>query len=174
MRVVLDANVVVSGLFFGGAPQKILESIERKDITPCYILSTLAELERVLHDEKFARERTLLSFPISEFLEQLKSYAVISASPPGKFPTIIADDPADNELLASALACRAACIVSGDKHLLSLQTFCRIPILSPRRFLNSAGKVSAARGTNGPEHTRQRLNFIGDTERKPRLNLGFP
>lgn len=136
MRVVLDTNVVVSGLFFGGAPQKILEAIERKDITPCYIPATLGELERVLHDEKFARQRTLLSFPVSDFLEQLKSTAVISAPPPRGFPTIIKEDPADNEILAAALACRAVCIVSGDQHLLVLRTFRGVPILSPRRFLN--------------------------------------
>jgi predicted nucleic acid-binding protein len=48
---------------------------------------------------------------------------------------VIAADPSDNKFLAAAKEAGADCIVSGDKHLLSLRKFEDIPILNSRQFL---------------------------------------
>lgn len=48
---------------------------------------------------------------------------------------VIADDPSDNRFLECAQAGKADAIVSGDRHLLCLNTFHNIPILSAKTFL---------------------------------------
>ena len=50
---------------------------------------------------------------------------------------VIADDPDDDRILECALAAHADAIVSGDHHLLQLNSFQSIPVMSPRQFLES-------------------------------------
>lgn len=45
-------------------------------------------------------------------------------------------DPDDDKVLACALTVRADYIISGDRHLLDMHPFRRIPILRPRAFLD--------------------------------------
>jgi predicted nucleic acid-binding protein len=51
---------------------------------------------------------------------------------------VIKADPADNRVLECALESRAACIVTGDGHLLDLGQFEGIPILGVAGFLAQA------------------------------------
>jgi putative PIN family toxin of toxin-antitoxin system len=44
-------------------------------------------------------------------------------------------DPSDDKFLAVALEGKADCIVSGDKHLLAIKSFCGIPVLTPGKFI---------------------------------------
>ena len=134
MRVVLDANIFISGIFFGGKLRKILDLIEEKKITPCFTVTTLKELEYILSHEKFTQQRKLLSFAIADFLARLKDYSLIFPQP-ASIPKIVKEDLADNYLLACALMAQASFIISGDKHLLKLRKFHNIPILSPKEFL---------------------------------------
>lgn len=135
MRVVIDTNIFISGIFFGGAPRKILNFIEKKILTPCFVVPTLVELEQLLYHPKFTQQRNILSFSISDFLDQLKNYSLLFEQPP-KIPIIIKEDKADNYFLACAISAEADFIISGDNHLLKLKSFQNIPILTPRRFLN--------------------------------------
>ncbi len=50
-------------------------------------------------------------------------------------PLVVPDDPSDNKFLECAVAGKATCIVSGDKHLLKLSPFGNCDILKPRDFL---------------------------------------
>jgi len=136
MRVVLDTNIYISGLFFGGIPRKILDLVEEKFIAPCFIIKTFTELERLLYHEKFIKQRNLLSFSIADFLNKLKSYSLIFPQP-SKIPIIIKKDLPDNYFLACAILSQASFIVSGDRHLLKLREFRGIPIVLPREFLKS-------------------------------------
>ena len=56
---------------------------------------------------------------------------------PNEIPQIIREDPADNHILACADAGEADIIVSGDtKHLLPLESWKDIPVISVARFLS--------------------------------------
>lgn len=135
MRVVIDTNVFISGIFFGGAPRKVLDLIEEKQITSCFTFQTFEELKRLLYHEKFDKQRKLLSFPLSHFLRRLKTSSSFFIQPFLEPPLIIKEDPADNYILACAVSSQASFIVSGDNHLLKLKEFQGIPIVSPREFL---------------------------------------
>lgn len=136
MRVVLDTNIYISGLFFGGIPRRILDLIEEKFITPCFTIKTFTELERLLYHDKFIKQRNLLSFSIADFLNRIKSYSLIFPQPSEiPIPIIIKEDLPDNYFLACAILSQVSFIVSGDKHLLKLKKFQGIRIVSPREFL---------------------------------------
>ena len=52
---------------------------------------------------------------------------------------VVADDPDDNRVLECAVAGRADCIVSGDRHLLRLGAFEGTPILTVRQLMEAGG-----------------------------------
>lgn len=60
---------------------------------------------------------------------------------PTTVPTVIADDPDDDHILACAVAGEAAIIVSGNKHLLRLREYHGIPIVRPMDFLRTLGST---------------------------------
>ncbi len=107
MRVVLDTNVVVSGLIWRNTPRQILDAARERRITLYTSSVLLAELAEVL-------DRAHLAAEIA--------------------PTVIAD-PDDDAVLACALAAQADLVVSGDRHLLNLKHYQRIPIVAPAEAL---------------------------------------
>ena len=54
MRIVLDTNVIVSGLLWGGPPRRLLDLARQNAITPYTSAVLLDELSEVLAREKFA------------------------------------------------------------------------------------------------------------------------
>ncbi len=128
-RVVLDTNIIVSGLGWRGAPHDIVRACldHRHELVSSPDL--LVEVDRVLRYPKFR-------FSSSEILDYL---ALLTAAAEIVRPdfqlAVIEADPTDNRVLECALAGGAEAIVSGDDHLLDLAEFEKIPILRPREFL---------------------------------------
>lgn len=133
MRVVFDSNVLVSAFLWQKSLKPVYDWIRSSALTPCFSDETLGELKRVLRYVKFERQLKLMGVTPEEIERLLlsRSYFV----PVQERVEIIQDDPSDNHILACALAARASCIVSGDRHLLKLKSFRGIPILTPRQFL---------------------------------------
>ncbi len=50
---------------------------------------------------------------------------------------VVVRDPDDNRVIECALSARASVIITGDDHLLRLQRYRGIEILTPRDFLNA-------------------------------------
>lgn len=132
MRVVLDTNVIISGLFWRGFPGEILEKC-LKEHTLCFSTETISELKKALSYPKFIPYFQKLTFTTGEFLNRLTKNALIVSKIENL--SIIKEDPSDNKFLACAISCQASFIISGDKHLLNLKQFQKIPIVSPKQFL---------------------------------------
>jgi len=130
VKVVLDTNVFVSGAFFSGPPYQILQAWRDGEIQILLSPAILEEYHRVML-ELSARFSGIESPPLVDFLAV---HSEIVLPPP--LPPVIRDDPSDNKFLECALAGKAACIVSGDRHLLSLSQFKGITILKPRDFMH--------------------------------------
>lgn len=128
MRVVLDTNVFISGIFFTGPPHQILKAWRDGKVGLLVSPSILDEYERV------GVELTLQfrDVDLRPFLDLLAIQAEIVLPPP--LPPVIHDDPSDDKFLEAAVAGKAFCIISGDKHLLNLFEFQGIQILKPRDF----------------------------------------
>ena len=89
------------------------------------------ELQDVFNRKKFDKylpKTTRLAF-LDEFIGQARLASVT---------VVITDcrDPKDNKYLELAVSEEASCIVSGDTHLLELNPFQNIPIVTPAEFLN--------------------------------------
>lgn len=126
--VVVDSNVYISALVFGGIPRAVLELAEERVFTLAVSRPIQREVERILR-EKFGwtDERAAAACQ--------KIWKVSSVVISGQVVTVC-PDPDDNRILECAIAARVNVIVSGDHHLLDLREFEQIPIVTPRQFLD--------------------------------------
>lgn len=130
MRLVLDTNIVASGLFWGGHPARLLDAAQLGEIELCTSRPLLAELARILTRRKFAKAVAATDLSIEDLV--LDYVALTTVVTPARLAPTIAADPADDQVLACALAARADWIVSGDKHLHGLgETYRGIRIVRP-------------------------------------------
>ena len=123
VRVVLDTNVLVSALIHEGKPRKLLSKLLEKHTV---ILSQhlMAEFADVVSRDKFV----VKDFQVDRFLSDLVSMSKIVADNP-VFKAVL-EDPDDDVVLNAAVAGKADLIVSGDRHLLKLECFKGIRIVS--------------------------------------------
>lgn len=129
-RVVLDTNVLVSGLLVsGGPPARILRQFRDGRWLLAVSPATIEEYGRVLRRKRFGFRLEQIEAILAEI--QSRASVVI----PGQRFAAVPDDPPDNEFLDVAVEARADFLISGDHHLLALGPFRGIPILSPTRFL---------------------------------------
>jgi len=129
VKVVLDTNVFVSGVFFSGPPYQILQAWRAGRIELSVSHAILAEYHRV--GKILAEDHPDVDLnPILEFLAQ--NAEVVTAPP---LPKQVCEDPDDDKFLACALAGRNKVIVSGDKHLLDVSGYQKIEVLKPRKFV---------------------------------------
>ena len=131
MKVVLDTNVFVSGIFFKGPPYQILEAWHAGRIALVISPEILEEYRRV--SNILAEE-----FPpvdLVAILAFVEREAEFHDAPP--LPTPVCSDPDDDKFLSCAVASGATVIVSGDKHLLRISGFRDIKVIKPRGFLDT-------------------------------------
>jgi putative PIN family toxin of toxin-antitoxin system len=129
LRVVIDTNVIVSALHFGGNPAAVLDLVRRGKVRLLLSPFILEEVSTVL-GRKFRWETRR----IQEVLSQLKRHAEIII--PRERLAVIRDKDDDNRILECAVEGKAAYLVSGDKrHLLPLRQYRHVRILSPAEFL---------------------------------------
>ena len=131
MRAVLDPNVVISGaLSSGGAPADVLRSLAMGEFELIASQALLDELQRALAYPKLRLH--LSESDAADLVRWLADTASVVLDPDSD-PPVHSRDPDDDYLIVLASAHRAA-LVSGDKHLLSLEG--AIPVFSPRAFLD--------------------------------------
>ena len=128
MRIVLDTNVFVSGVFFGGVPGRILEAW--RDARAQLVLSAeiLEEYQRI--GQMLGAQYS--GVDLEPFLGLLTVHAEIVEAP--ELPEQVSSDPDDDKFLACAIAAGVAVIVSGDKDLLDLSGWRNVRVLRPRQF----------------------------------------
>ena len=130
MKVVLDTNVFVSGVFFSGPPFQILRALRDGKIQLVISPEILEEYRRV--GEILAEEHPTIDLePMLEWV--IQNSVAFSVSP---LPASVCDDPDDDKFLACALASGCNLVVSGDRHLLKVSGYQQINILRPRDFLD--------------------------------------
>ncbi len=118
MSLVLDTNVVVSALVWGGVPYKLIEAAAAGDVELITSSALLAELRDVLGREHLASR---LAAQRSTVEEAIAFYAELAVSvSPLSTPRVVPGDVDDDHVIAAAVAGSADVVVSGDRHLLSL------------------------------------------------------
>jgi len=129
-RVVLDTNIYISAIIFGGNPRTCLELARNKEFELFASREILVELAAKLRLKFHWKEENIHSA-----IEGILAFANLVT--PKHVINIIKDDPRDNIILECALETKADYIISGDKkHLLSLDKFKNIPIITAKTFLD--------------------------------------
>ena len=128
MRIVVDTNVIVSALVFGGVPRQVLELADAGQCELFYSTAIQDEVRRVLAD-KFGWDTAALR-KVLPVLWDMGEIVV-----PRIAVHAIPDDRDDDRILECALAAKAAFVISGDRHLLRLGRYKSIVIVSPRQFI---------------------------------------
>ena len=130
LKVVMDTNVFVSGVFFSGPPYQILKAWQAGEFELVVSQEILDEYHRV--GEILAEERPNIDLnPILTFvIEHAKVYKPVKLKEP------VCEDPDDDKFFACALASGSRVIVSGDKHLLKVSGYKGIEVLKPREFVD--------------------------------------
>ena len=134
MRVVLDTNVIVSGLNFPGNERLVLELALRGRFD-LYVSTFILEEAAGVLVRKFDwdAERS------SQALRALGNAATVIY--PRRLPEVIEGGHADNRILECAVEASADCLVTGDRrHLLPLEEHQGTRILNAHRFLSLVGE----------------------------------
>lgn len=126
MRLVLDTNTAISGLLWGGTPGRLIEAAKVGRVELVSSAPLLAELQGVLSRPKFAQQLAQRGVTVGEVFDGYA--ALVRLVVPASIAPTIARDPADDQVLAAAVAGQADLIVSGDSHLLNLKQFMGIQI----------------------------------------------
>lgn len=127
-RVVIDTNVLLSALVFGGKPREVIELLARDAIDVVVSEEILTEMRRHVANKFPVFTSDLAKFEI--LLEQDSESVKL-----GSITINVCRDPDDNRIIETAVLGSCDYIVSGDKDLLVLESYKNIQILKPAEFL---------------------------------------
>ena len=130
-KIVIDTNVYISALGWGGSPHELFcECLDGK--VKLYICREIVEeIVRVMDYPKFnfsEEEKGKFLSQILEIAEVIEIHRRVD---------IVKDDPSDNIFLACALEAGAEYLVSGDPHLRKLKQYEKIKIISAEKMLKT-------------------------------------
>lgn len=133
LKVVLDVNVWVSALLWGGKPAEIIKAAEHGKV--CLVASEeiAREISQVLNYPKLRKVYEAEDMCHEELIEAVLK--VVSFVKVTRKVKVVVEHPADDKFIECALAVGADYIVSGDKHLLKIASYKKTRILSVSEFL---------------------------------------
>jgi len=129
MRIVVDTNVIISGIFFGGKPREILNNcfskIHQMVCTEEIFVEYIETIERLTEKSgrNVGKEIEPLLVENLEFIEN-------------KYSDSYSRDPEDDKFINCAKSGNIAYIISGDKDLLVLNEIDGIKIVGVTDFLD--------------------------------------
>lgn len=130
MKAVVDTNVLMSAIFFGGTPGRILELWREGKLK-------LAVSPEVVNEYEQVARRLAMRYPGVDPTVLLGlivlNTEVVTDVP---LPDQVCDDPADDKFLACAITSDADVIVTGDRQLLAVSGYEGVEVLTPREFVD--------------------------------------
>jgi len=127
VKVVLDTNILIPAIAFGGKPQEVLNLVLEEKIIVFISPILLAEFKEI-YRKKFPLSKEDFELTIKnieelfEIIQPIKTLGVCR-------------DEYDNRVLEAALEGKCSYIITGDKDLLDLGSFKNIEILTTEQFL---------------------------------------
>ena len=123
-KVILDTNVILSGVLFGGTPGLLLEGMQKKIFQVC--------ISNKLYDEII--DKLINKFHVDKyFLNELKKLLNVTIFYKSTLNVNFPQDPDDSYLLSLCEESESDFLVTGDKkHLLPLIKWKNTKIISPK------------------------------------------
>ena len=132
MKIVLDTNVFISGLFWeGNFCSQIISRWRNGDFELVSSKEIIEELVKTLKNFKISMSEEM----IQEWINLIIKNAIFVE--PSERIEIIKEDLSDNKFLEAAIAGNVDFIVSQDKHLLKLREYQNVKIIKPEEALAS-------------------------------------
>ena len=128
MKVIIDTNVLISGIFFKGIPSNILEAWRDKKLK--FVITNEILTEYIEVAQRLSEKYQDIEY--SEILDLLTINSEVI--PEIYFNNQISIDPDDDKFITCAISGKVKVIISGDKHLLNLNGYKKLEILRPRKF----------------------------------------
>jgi putative PIN family toxin of toxin-antitoxin system len=134
-RLVVDTNIIVSGLITSGTPPaRILDAVHNKKITLLISDEVLSEYLRVLEYPHIRKYKKITDETISHltalFINETERVEILT-------PITACPDPDDDKFLSLAVEGQADFIITGDKaDLLSLKEISGIKIITAREAVD--------------------------------------
>ena len=129
MKVVIDTNVFVSGIFWKGISNRIIIAWRAGKFDLVNSLMNVEELIKILKFFKI----DMSDEHIKEWVTLIVENSII-VDVAGKIK-IVKDDPTDDKFIETALNGNADYIISQDRHLLDIKEFDGIKMVTPKEFL---------------------------------------
>jgi len=130
MRVVIDTNVLISGVFFGGPPAKILKAWHGGELQ-------LVVSPEILEEYYEVCERISVRYPdidIARILLLIAHNSQVLDAPP--LAEQVSRDADDDKFLACAIASGTQIIISGDNDLLTVSDYESVQVVTPIDFVD--------------------------------------
>ena len=130
VRVLIDTNVLLSGIFWPGKSKALLNAVRQGEIHYITSKHLLDELQGVLSDP--TKPFGLNDHEIDKIINEIRTFAEIIV------PTShieVCRDPDDNRVLECAIDGEVDYIITGDKDILVLDSFEGIKIITVDNFL---------------------------------------
>ncbi len=127
MKIVIDTNVVISGVFFGGYPRRVLDAVldgKTSASVTAEISAEYVEIAQEMIERKQGHFRRELFAVLLSKMELIAPHSEVHLS----------RDPDDDKFIACASDAKALYIVSGDKDLLVLKRYQDIEIITAKEF----------------------------------------
>jgi len=127
-RVVIDTNIYISAIFWGGKPREVVDLGRDEKI----LVFTSSDIEREIVEKlrtKFKLGHEEIEYIISDFSTFTKPVEITSRI------QAVLNDPDDDKFIECAVFGKAGFIISGDKHLLNMKEYHGIKILTAAECL---------------------------------------
>ncbi len=127
LKVVLDTNILISASYWFGNPKKIVDFVLNKKLIACSSIDLIEEYKNSIirdFDESIENAENKAAFFESIFQLIQPTQRVFDC-----------EDKDDNKVLEVALEANAEFIISGDKHLLKMNKFNGVKIVTAHQFM---------------------------------------
>ncbi|HZL98556.1 MAG TPA: putative toxin-antitoxin system toxin component, PIN family [Terriglobales bacterium] len=138
IRAVLDTNVILSALLFGGRLERLHRAWRVGRLRLVLSRETADELLRVMAYPKFRLTQAEIAFL---FDTELLPFADVVELPTSKSEQRWSRDPEDDKFIRCAQAGKCVRLITGDDDFLSLKRVGKVAILSPAAFLGVLGEI---------------------------------
>lgn len=137
-RIVIDTNVWISALVFGGMPRQVFE------------LALQQGTAIIASEAIFTEARRILNRKFPDFVDDFETLipalgSTLHVVPLGTITVSASCDPDDNAIIETALVAQAPVVISGDKDLLGLETYQSVTFLTPKSYYEHSVGPPAAR-----------------------------
>lgn len=128
-RVVLDTNIYLSGIIFGGNSRHILDLIIKKKIKAITSPAILLEISQKLKQKfKWSQDKIVLTIKTI-----IKTTRIVK---PKEILRVVRVDKSDNKIIEAAVESNSDYIISGDEHLLKIKKYKKVRIVTPAEYLS--------------------------------------